>query len=657
MQQKRLNFRKGSSQLHQLRQPDHRIFLDGGSIHAEAAAHDFTDSSCTSRFKAASNPSVDTSKFEDSGLVAGVCRHGIVLTFWNMYRSGEKWSYAFNILKDVMNDPLCPAEIIVLYDIGCMFQSHVRRHLPPFEFIRLKFGIGIFHVYAHEYRCQVLYSPRTIDGVGWVDGENCERTWSSLRHLISTNRTSSSHVRLQVLTEAAIDASDRILFNLSLATGFTRTSTAGLLRLLVNAIVRKDEARKGLDALADKCDLFEDHIAQQCRSMIDFYTSPGGRTSMVDAGRDTNVQIHAALMAHRNTTTLLHQLTLTGVSDQDTVTKSMGYLKHSRIDSGPLPPHTIPAVIQNLLNSAGHEMGHWICDDGSPTELYRTYEVRYLLSEIRTVKEKLWMQLTERAVETESVHTNLHGHMLAKKIIDRIKRRGKKIYPLIEQFNSLAASLNECTGNPVTPITAKNIPNILSDDAFWDLNRMKSTEDWAARPELREGIKLRYQLLWAQEEIIILEEDCRRYLEWQTCQLDGLCAILANCPQQTSPPPASIYATCQHMGHSSIAAVKTFRSRIHSPKDRWVSVIRNFSSDLYGRLRGTSPSFYPYGCVNSLEMSDSAHSAVVRWNALHSSQDWQDAEMFQGLIDGLLDVDLTLEDLVEVEIARVEEDT
>jgi len=49
------------------------------------------------------------------------------------------------------------------------------------DFARLEFGVSIFHAYAHEFSCQVLYSPRTMSGAGLTNGEGCERVWSKLR--------------------------------------------------------------------------------------------------------------------------------------------------------------------------------------------------------------------------------------------------------------------------------------------------------------------------------------------------------------------------------------------------------------------------------------------------------------------------------------------
>ena len=60
--------------------------------------------------------------------------------------------------------------------------------------------VGIFHSYAHEYACQVLYSPRMIEGMGWTDGEDVERLWSESRHVVAANRVTGAYTRRQTLT-------------------------------------------------------------------------------------------------------------------------------------------------------------------------------------------------------------------------------------------------------------------------------------------------------------------------------------------------------------------------------------------------------------------------------------------------------------------------
>jgi len=49
------------------------------------------------------------------------------------------------------------------------------------DFKRLQFSLNIFHMYGHELKCQLLYSPRMLPGNGIVDGESPERFWSGIK--------------------------------------------------------------------------------------------------------------------------------------------------------------------------------------------------------------------------------------------------------------------------------------------------------------------------------------------------------------------------------------------------------------------------------------------------------------------------------------------
>ena len=70
----------------------------------------------------------------------------------------------------------------IFYDIGCTFEQYLKARLEPETFIRLKFAVSILHSFGHEYKCQLRYSPRTIEGVGLADGEGDERVWSGCRY-------------------------------------------------------------------------------------------------------------------------------------------------------------------------------------------------------------------------------------------------------------------------------------------------------------------------------------------------------------------------------------------------------------------------------------------------------------------------------------------
>ncbi|KAK0519405.1 hypothetical protein OC834_007390 [Tilletia horrida] len=89
----------------------------------------------------------------------------------------------------------------ICYDIGCKLAVSPRMmvSLQAHFSVTVNFVVSIFHVYGHDFDCQVKYNPRRCPGFGWTDGESLERLWSSLRDLISLARPTSKVNRRQLL--------------------------------------------------------------------------------------------------------------------------------------------------------------------------------------------------------------------------------------------------------------------------------------------------------------------------------------------------------------------------------------------------------------------------------------------------------------------------
>lgn len=75
---------------------------------------------------------------------------------------------------------------VILYDIACHFETYLKSRMSSEDFLRLRFGVSIFHMYGHEFKCQIRYSPRWLSGLGLTDGESCERCWGASRYQIGT---------------------------------------------------------------------------------------------------------------------------------------------------------------------------------------------------------------------------------------------------------------------------------------------------------------------------------------------------------------------------------------------------------------------------------------------------------------------------------------
>lgn len=62
----------------------------------------------------------DMGHFDDTGVAALVCRHGIPIFFANIDTPGERQKYAVALIKRVMRELPPDATAAYLYDVGCV---------------------------------------------------------------------------------------------------------------------------------------------------------------------------------------------------------------------------------------------------------------------------------------------------------------------------------------------------------------------------------------------------------------------------------------------------------------------------------------------------------------------------------------------------------
>ncbi|KAJ8587501.1 hypothetical protein M405DRAFT_863681 [Rhizopogon salebrosus TDB-379] len=130
---------------------------------------------CSESFVAADEKreKASTRFFADTGLMALLCRHDRVLWLINMTSASEKQHYALALVKRLFEH--LPPDMMVglLYDIGCQLERSCRKWslLDDSILSRINFRISVFHVYGHQWPCQIVYHPRKRVGFGLSDGE------------------------------------------------------------------------------------------------------------------------------------------------------------------------------------------------------------------------------------------------------------------------------------------------------------------------------------------------------------------------------------------------------------------------------------------------------------------------------------------------------
>ncbi|KAG1842228.1 hypothetical protein F4604DRAFT_1884792 [Suillus subluteus] len=143
--------------------------------------------------------------FDDTGIMALICRHDIPLFFTNIDSPGEQQKYAVALIEHLFSLLLQEATVITLYDVGCVLSQSLSQYdiLPGSVTSRLRFATTAMHAYGHEWACQLEFNPRMCIGLGLSDGEGTERLWSRFIKLIGIQRSSSHQRRLWLIDRQA----------------------------------------------------------------------------------------------------------------------------------------------------------------------------------------------------------------------------------------------------------------------------------------------------------------------------------------------------------------------------------------------------------------------------------------------------------------------
>ncbi|KAI0682966.1 hypothetical protein BC835DRAFT_1311284 [Cytidiella melzeri] len=127
--------------------------------------------------------------FNELGVFAAACRHGLVLWVIDMVCSGKLAKYPLTIvLKTLELLEECP---LVGYDVGCSFSVTTEKSSlgPAFTASGGCFCVCAFHSYSHSYTCQLEYHPNVITSAGIEDLETMERIFSvtNMLALVTSN--------------------------------------------------------------------------------------------------------------------------------------------------------------------------------------------------------------------------------------------------------------------------------------------------------------------------------------------------------------------------------------------------------------------------------------------------------------------------------------
>ncbi|THU80594.1 hypothetical protein K435DRAFT_874226 [Dendrothele bispora CBS 962.96] len=135
-----------------------------------------------------------------TGVMALLCRHDRPLWVVNMTTPGERQHYAIALMEKLFKNLPSYVTVGLLYDIACHLERSCLKWglLEPYM-DNLVFAISVFHVFGHQWACQLIYHPRKCERFGLSDGEGAERLWHAIQHLIAYTRIAGYHLRIYTL--------------------------------------------------------------------------------------------------------------------------------------------------------------------------------------------------------------------------------------------------------------------------------------------------------------------------------------------------------------------------------------------------------------------------------------------------------------------------
>ncbi|KAJ7053123.1 hypothetical protein C8F01DRAFT_1330923 [Mycena amicta] len=474
---------------------------------------------CGSSFKAAneSREKASTTFFAQTGLMGLVCRHDIVLFFVNMDSAGEKQYYAFLLLEELFQHLPKKIKVGGLYDIAC--QTH--RSCVLYGFLdrykdRIVWAVSVFHAFAHIWGCQLIYHPQKCLGFGGSNGENTERVWAKLSHLISVLRVSGYHQRNYTIDMQTERDTEEVV----------RGIAAWMRRRWFFTQAKYRDAEKILSDSGRP----ETEIQDEWERQRAYQTRPLAKRSKTQAFH----AINTVLAADRTISLLEDQVqSLTRQLCGRNVTVENKLALQENIQE--LQAHR--AKEETTRDKIVRQLGH--SDRNSLQQLqHRDYYSARLACQ--TLKERIMHRLTQRKMELDPIERSVRRTTSEQKKNEHasaaIKKREPTIKKLVKSFNEEQAKIVKLIAQKKVPNNTR-APERLREDHIFELDIDDSiwldiglAEDEGDIPEalldaeLRTLIRALLQKQRAEEELHRLRREhghLRAYLasEWEAIQI------------------------------------------------------------------------------------------------------------------------------------------
>ncbi|KAJ7117053.1 hypothetical protein C8R44DRAFT_627243 [Mycena epipterygia] len=463
---------------------------------------------CEASFKAADEKreKASTEFFEDTAIMALLCRHDRVLWLVNMHSAGEK---QFNVLAliETFYQHLPHWTVVgLLYDVACALERSCRKWGFLSRYLdRLVFAVSVFHAFGHEWACQLLYHPRKRVGFGLTDGEGCERFWHSISHLIAHLRISGYHNRLYTLDAQIEHADEASLKRLG----------EWIQRRHIHCAKKRTEAKKELAECGNPIAL----LREQWKLQVEAQTKPLPRRSKTRGQQAVAavLVLRAAVKTRQKRVADLEASFLQAVQDEN----PDAMLFQAQVAAAEEALDAAKKKLQQREQALGVQ---------EKQSLQKLGKSKYLNLRMnaRALKRRLRDRLRSRKFELDKVERSFRRLVNDQKLYSHtesaVKRREPAISKLNAQYNKLCADLAQVVKNgdapegamPPLPIASKELWQLDVDDGIWqDVGLDEDDAEaavgqlplWLSDEKVRSGIRAMLELDRCDEEDIILKKE------------------------------------------------------------------------------------------------------------------------------------------------------
>ncbi|KAF9510272.1 hypothetical protein BS47DRAFT_1300358, partial [Hydnum rufescens UP504] len=470
-------------------------------LHAPNSTYD----ACRQSFIAADEDRVkaSTQYFEDTGVIALLCRHDIPLAVASMWTAGEKQFYVFALLDTVLKHVPSHWRIGALYDIGCQMDQTLKKwRFMPEWLPRLEWGVSIFHAYGHQWACQLWYHPRKSELWGLSDGEGCERFWSELRRLIPGLQVTGYHRCLFILDLQVehIDEGKRMGMGKWLQ---------GLIDRLQH---RLEEAEMKLG------DRSPSYLMEQFKAQREYHSQPVSCQSQTKGARAVEriISLMATLEAQRGN---LKDLIAEGndlVQDDMTASNEVQAEWQEKV-------RLLKEAIWRLettINKKTDELR--LTDRASASELNRLKKDKWVNIQLnlRALREQLLKKLRARKFELATLDRANLSRILDQKtkahVEKAVKNQSSRIDATVKKYNARLKELVALRGRGgiqrdayIPPmLTMDGLYKLDVDQDIWEDSRGDIADfpdgvvpPWLADPSVKEGIRISQEVASCQQEL------------------------------------------------------------------------------------------------------------------------------------------------------------